>query len=67
MSILITLGLLDGQLHDGHTSHFEGVAPQANPITNNYQRALELNRAPINYPQRVKVWTPGQVAGQSHD
>lgn len=59
--------MFDGQIHDGHSNHFEGQPRQAQPLTSNYQRALELNKQPIVYPNRVRVYTNAQVQGESHD
>lgn len=57
--------VLDGSVHDAHDSHFS-----SNPtcrLSNNYDRAIDLYRKPIVYPDRVRVWTIRQVAGESQD
>lgn len=54
-----------GEVHDGHSSHFEDVAPQAMPCNSHYERALRLAREPIVYPERVKVFTPSVVISEA--
>lgn len=48
---------MDNELHDGHSTHFDGVAPLTKPQTNNYNRAIALNRESILYPARVRVYS----------
>lgn len=54
--------IVGNELHDAHSSHYEGANVQSRPMSSLYEHALRLYREAPVYPDRVRV-SPCAVQG----